>query len=141
MRPPCPHHPDRPVYARGICKPCYVRGKVAGTLPRTWANAPTPKWPAERVAKLKLLLGENLSYGAIGQRMGLSKSAVAGAVHRMGLRDDLPAQETMLDRLQAMHDRMDLVLAQTGRGPKRREGRENPWRRRWVQGRGWGRDL
>lgn len=43
------------------------------------------EWPAERIEKLRLLWAEGHSSAEIGRRMNLSKNAVVGKVHRLGL--------------------------------------------------------
>lgn len=39
-------------------------------------------WPAEQLEQLKVLVGEGLSAGQIAARMGISRSAVVGRIHR-----------------------------------------------------------
>lgn len=39
-------------------------------------------WPAERLAQLKALVDEGASAGQIAARMGISRSAVVGKIHR-----------------------------------------------------------
>ena len=42
-------------------------------------------WTEERLATLKLLWNEGLSISQIGQRLGVTRNAVAGKAHRVGL--------------------------------------------------------
>lgn len=49
------------------------------------AGEGTETWPTERVEQLKKLWHEGLSAGVIAQRWGISRSAVIGKVHRLGL--------------------------------------------------------
>ena len=42
-------------------------------------------WTPELIARLRALWAEGLSQGEIGHRMGISKCAVAGKAHRLGL--------------------------------------------------------
>ena len=42
-------------------------------------------WTEERLATLKLLWNEGLSISQIGQRLGVTRNAVAGKAHRLGL--------------------------------------------------------
>jgi GcrA cell cycle regulator len=44
-----------------------------------------PTWTPERVALLKLLWDEGVTTAEIGRRIGVSKNAVVGKVHRIGL--------------------------------------------------------
>lgn len=59
-------------------------------------------WNDEKIAKLKKLWQEGLTTGEIGKRLGVSKNAVVGKAHRLGLkgrpspikRPDSPAAAT-----------------------------------------------
>ena len=42
-------------------------------------------WTEERLATLKILWNEGLSISQIGQRLGVTRNAVAGKAHRLGL--------------------------------------------------------
>lgn len=44
-----------------------------------------PTWTAERIDQLKLLWEEGVTTAEIGRRIGVSKNAVVGKVHRIGL--------------------------------------------------------
>lgn len=44
-----------------------------------------PEWTPERTAALIALWGEELSTSEIGRRLGITKNAVIGKVHRLGL--------------------------------------------------------
>ena len=43
-------------------------------------------WNDEKIAKLKKLWQEGLTTGEIGKRLGVSKNAVVGKAHRLGLK-------------------------------------------------------
>lgn len=43
-------------------------------------------WNDEKIAKLKKLWAEGLTTGEIGKRLGVSKNAVVGKAHRLGLK-------------------------------------------------------
>jgi GcrA cell cycle regulator len=43
-------------------------------------------WTDDRIAKLKKLWAEGLTTGEIGKRLGVSKNAVVGKAHRLGLK-------------------------------------------------------
>jgi len=42
-------------------------------------------WTDEKIARLKKLWSEGLTTAAIGKQLGVSKNAVVGKVHRLGL--------------------------------------------------------
>lgn len=44
-----------------------------------------PTWTSERIDQLKLLWEEGVTTAEIGRRIGVSKNAVVGKVHRIGL--------------------------------------------------------
>jgi GcrA cell cycle regulator len=52
------------------------------------------EWPAEKVARLRVLWAEGLSTSLIGDKMGLSKSSVIGKVRRL----KLPARPSPIRR-------------------------------------------
>lgn len=43
-------------------------------------------WPPDRVERLKALIHDGLSSGLIGEKLGVSRSAVCGEARRLGLR-------------------------------------------------------
>ena len=43
-------------------------------------------WTDDRITKLKKLWSEGLTTGEIGKRLGVSKNAVVGKAHRLGLK-------------------------------------------------------
>ncbi|MEQ8510188.1 MAG: GcrA family cell cycle regulator [Rhodospirillaceae bacterium] len=43
-------------------------------------------WTDDRIGKLKKLWSEGLTTGEIGKRLGVSKNAVVGKAHRLGLK-------------------------------------------------------
>ena len=47
--------------------------------------APPPEWTEDRMAILRALWQEGLTTREIGARMGITKNAVVGKVHRLGL--------------------------------------------------------
>jgi GcrA cell cycle regulator len=48
-------------------------------------NAPVHEWTPERIATLIALWNEALTTSQIGLRLGITKNAVVGKVHRLGL--------------------------------------------------------
>lgn len=46
-------------------------------------TAPTPTWSPERIAALKELWYEGVTAAEIGRRLGVTKNAVLGKVHRL----------------------------------------------------------
>lgn len=42
-------------------------------------------WSEERIDTLKALLGKGLSYAQIAKRLGVTRNAVGGVIHRLGL--------------------------------------------------------
>ncbi len=48
--------------------------------------AETQQWTEERLEKLKKLWDEGLSISQIGEKLGVSRNAIAGKVHRLGLK-------------------------------------------------------
>jgi GcrA cell cycle regulator len=47
---------------------------------------PASMWNDEKIGKLKKLWQEGLTTGEIGKRLGVSKNAVVGKAHRLGLK-------------------------------------------------------
>lgn len=45
----------------------------------------TNSWTEERLEKLKILWNEGLSISQIGEEMGVTRNAIAGKAHRLGL--------------------------------------------------------
>jgi GcrA cell cycle regulator len=45
----------------------------------------TTQWTNDRLKKLKTLWGKGLSISQIGEELGVSRNAIAGKVHRLGL--------------------------------------------------------
>lgn len=69
----------------GVTRQCiWKRAKRAGLAPRV---EPPPSWTAERDEALRALLGTGLSAREIGSRLGVSRGAVLGRAHRLGLRN------------------------------------------------------
>jgi GcrA cell cycle regulator len=69
----------------------------------------TAEWTPERIAALIALWNEELSTSEIGRRLGITKNAVIGKVHRLGLprrrpsvlTEPEPAQVIKLDALRS----------------------------------------
>jgi hypothetical protein len=96
----------RKIHAQGLCAGCYNR------TCREKRNG--YRWPSELVATLREMAQKgDLRMRQIGERLGVSKNAVCGKLDR--LRDEEYDGPTAMDRLQALHDRMDAVLAECGR--------------------------
>ena len=51
-------------------------------------------WTPERIAEVERLWNEGLTTSEIGRRLGISKNAVVGKVHRMGL----PSRQSPIQR-------------------------------------------
>jgi len=59
-------------------------------------------WTEERIELLEALWGEGLTTGEIGKRLGVSKNAVVGKAHRLGLKGrPSPIKRTAQGRQQA----------------------------------------
>lgn len=60
------------------------------------------------------LLAEKLPYSQIAPRLGLTKNAVIGRMSRLGItvRPIAEPASTFANRMQALHDAMDCVLAE-----------------------------
>lgn len=67
----------------------FVRRMRLG-LPKRAPRSPTTAWPPERVAELRRLRAEGLSYAAIGRRMGATKDQAIGAARRAGMASPMP---------------------------------------------------
>lgn len=52
---------------------------------RSLAARGAPTWPEDRVETLKRLWRDGLSASVIGRRLGVSRNAVLGKIHRLGL--------------------------------------------------------
>ena len=60
------------------------------------------------------MLESGLSQKAVARRFGVSKNTIAGLWHRHGSPQIMhPAKTTMAERLEALHARLDAVLAAT----------------------------
>lgn len=58
-------------------------GKVA---PSAGVGEQSAMWNDEKIQRLKKLWSEGLTTGEIGKRLGVSKNAVVGKAHRLGLK-------------------------------------------------------
>ncbi len=68
------------------------------------------------VASLAALLAEGVSYRDIGRRLGCSKCAAVGKARRLGINPGGaagPEPRTLRDRMDALHAKLDAVLAAT----------------------------
>jgi len=54
----------------------------------------TGEWSPERIAALIALWNEELSTSEIGRRLGITKNAVIGKVHRLGLQQRRPSPKS-----------------------------------------------
>ena len=59
-------------------------------LPKRAPRSPATVWLPERVAELKRLRAEGLSYADIGRRMGVTKNQAIGAARRAGMATPMP---------------------------------------------------
>lgn len=71
----------------------------------------TIEWTSERIATLIALWNENLPTSEIGRRLGITKNAVIGKVHRLGLTKRRPsmkedAEPPRLIRLDSLNSTM-----------------------------------
>lgn len=56
-----------------------ARAAMGAMKPRSRA------WPKARIAHLKALNATGMTFAEIGEEMGLTRSAVSGALHRLGI--------------------------------------------------------
>ena len=61
------------------------RGRWSRSRNSTRLERVEPTWTSERIELLKLLWDEGVTTAEIGRRIGVSKNAVVGKVHRIGL--------------------------------------------------------
>jgi len=57
----------------------------SSTLPSRGPQQKMSEWTSERIAALIALWNEGLTTSEIGNRLGITKNAVVGKVHRLGL--------------------------------------------------------
>jgi GcrA cell cycle regulator len=57
-----------------------------GYVPAMTEGEETGGWNDEKIGRLKKLWSEGLTTGEIGKRLGVSKNAVVGKAHRLGLK-------------------------------------------------------
>jgi GcrA cell cycle regulator len=62
----------------------------------------TADWTAERTAALIALWNEELSTSEIGCRLGITKNAVIGKVHRLGLKQRRPSPKPKPEPVQVL---------------------------------------
>jgi GcrA cell cycle regulator len=92
-------------HAHGLCSMCYWHWRKLG-IPSPTA----PRWPAERDEELTRLFIAGLTAKEIGREMSTTRNAVIGRWTRLGL--SRSPVLTTLERLDALHDRLDTVLAE-----------------------------
>jgi transcriptional regulator with XRE-family HTH domain len=61
-----------------------IRQRLTGARP----GAARPPWPLDRIERLQRLRREGLTAAAIARVLGVSRSAVAGKLHRLRLRSE-----------------------------------------------------
>ncbi len=69
----------------------------------------TNDWTPERTAALIALWGEELSTAEIGRRLGITKNAVIGKVHRLGLPQRRPSPKAKPEPVHVL--RLDALRA------------------------------
>lgn len=75
-----------------------VTNQVAGRCVEAVGGAMSNnEWTPERIAALIALWGEDISTSEIGRRLGITKNAVIGKVHRLGLPKRRPSPNQDLD--------------------------------------------
>ena len=79
------------------------------------------KWTDERLAQLKDLWNQGLSISQIGEKMGVSRNAIAGKVHRM----QLPKRSSPISKSSKPAE----VVVETEELPLRRSLRKIKWSR------------
>lgn len=62
----------------------------------------TAEWTPERTAALIALWGEELSTSEIGRRLGITKNAVIGKVHRLGLPQRRPSPKAKVEMVHVL---------------------------------------
>lgn len=76
-----------------------VTNQVAGRCVEAVGGAMSSnEWTPERIAALIALWGEDISTSEIGRRLGITKNAVIGKVHRLGLPKRRPSPIKILTR-------------------------------------------
>lgn len=71
--------------------------------------AMTAEWTPERIAALIALWNEELSTAEIGRRLGITKNAVIGKVHRLGLPQRRPSPKLKVETINVL--RLDSLRA------------------------------
>ena len=97
-------------------------------------NALPSSWNEERLVKLKKLWGDGLSISKIGEELGVSRNAIAGKAHRLGL----PKRQSPIIKSSENKD-IEIGWNEKKRGPKplRLALRELNWSRNkclWPSG-------
>ena len=81
-------------------------------------------WTDERLEELKKLWAKGLSISQIGEALGVSRNAIAGKAHRMGL----PKRPSPISRLKAKKPKVEAVFEEQDL-PLRLELRQLVWSR------------
>ena len=81
-------------------------------------------WTDERLEELKKLWAKGLSISQIGEALGVSRNAIAGKAHRMGL----PKRPSPISRLKAEKPKVEAVVEEQDL-PLRLELRQLVWSR------------
>lgn len=81
-------------------------------------------WTDERLEELKKLWAKGLSISQIGEALGVSRNAIAGKAHRMGL----PKRPSPISRLRAEKPKVEAVVEEQDL-PLRLELRQLVWSR------------
>src|SRR5690606_13352514 len=73
---------DKPQKPKAAPAPSSTDAKA----PAAGGAEPGAMWNDEKIQRLKKLWSEGLTTGEIGKRLGVSKNAVVGKAHRLGLK-------------------------------------------------------
>jgi GcrA cell cycle regulator len=75
---------DKQTKSKGAQPPASAEG--GKTPPAAGTGEQAAMWDDEKIGRLKKLWSEGLTTGEIGKRLGVSKNAVVGKAHRLGLK-------------------------------------------------------
>src|SRR4030067_2209080 len=94
-----------------------------GYLPRRggMGSMTTDSWPAQKIARLKTLWAEGYSASMVGERLGYSRNAIIGKVHRLKLPKPIMKLPLLRQRVRAETPPLPPRL-----GPMPRRGRPSP---------------
>jgi hypothetical protein len=93
-------HPDRPAWARHLCKSCYEINWKRGTLHRHKPQKPQ-RSRADFVADYRMLRSQGYTRPQIAARLGMKLATVHAAYRRAMLAGDLPRERQITERMWA----------------------------------------